>query len=100
VPVNDQSASGVLDIGNTRIQWGYDNQAISTVRNIALPAAFANTSYSVTITADGDTGAVSFPPRVGAVGGKTTTRFQAQMATATDAASTMSFSWQAIGRKP
>ena len=43
-PVNDQSISGYVDIGNMRIQWGSDNGGAAT-RTITFPVAFANTSF-------------------------------------------------------
>jgi hypothetical protein len=91
---------GFVDIGNTRIQWGYDNQGVSTERTVPLPAPFADTSYSVVLTTDAGTGAIAFAPRVGTVGSKTTTNFRARMALLNSDPSTMPFSWQAIGRKP
>jgi len=98
--INDQSASGYVDIGSTRIQWGIDKQGVSTERVITLPTAFANTNYSVVLTTDNGTAALAFAPRVGTVGSKTTTKFNARMALLTLDPSMMDFSWQAIGRKP
>ena len=98
--VNDQASAGYFDIGDMRIQWGIDRQGITEERVITLPAAFANTNYSVVLTTDNGTAALAFAPRVGTVGSKTTTKFNARMALLNLNPSTMDFSWQAIGRKP
>jgi hypothetical protein len=100
VPVNDQAASGFFDIGNMRIQWGINTQDTTAERTVTLPAVFANTSYTVTLTSDNGATALAFAPRVGTVGGKTTTNFKARMSLIDGTASGINFSWQAIGRKP
>jgi hypothetical protein len=100
VAINDQTTSGYVDIGNMRIQWGINTQVTTAERTITLPAAFANTNYSVVLTTDNGTAALAFAPRVGTVGSKTTTNFRARMALLDLNPSTINFSWQAIGRKP
>lgn len=100
VPVNDQTNAGYFDIGDMRVQWGRDTQGITGVRTITLPAAFANTAYTITLTTDNGASVLVFPPRIGTVAGKTASNFTAQMSLIDGTASTMPFSWQAIGRKP
>jgi hypothetical protein len=100
VAINDQAASGYVDIGNMRIQWGRNTQDTTAERTVTLPVAFANTSYTVTLTSDNGATALAFAPRVGTVGGKTTTNFKARMSLIDGTASGINFSWQAIGLKP
>jgi hypothetical protein len=99
VPVNDQSASGVLDIGNTRIMWGVAPGA-SGLRTITLPAAFKDANYTITANTDSATGDPPQTSRVVMLGGKTTTSFKGRVVQGSDASSDFTFQWQAIGRKP
>ena len=51
VAVDDQGASGYYDIGTVRHQWGIVNDGDTDLDVVVtLPAAFANTSYSVVAT--------------------------------------------------
>lgn len=95
LPALDQSSAGYFDIGNMRMQWGTGNT--SGVSNVALPAAFANTSYVVTATmAAGSTSVVT------TTGTKTTTTFQVNSFFAPDGgpSGSVSFNYFAIGQKP
>ena len=47
IPVNDQSTSGYMDIGNMRIQWGQETYG-GAVDQVTLPAPFKDATYAVT----------------------------------------------------
>lgn len=47
VPVDDQAASGYMDIGGMRMQWGSGTTTGTTLATITFPIAFPNTNYSV-----------------------------------------------------
>ena len=98
--VSDQSFNGFVDVGDMRIQWGRNTQNIEGQRAVTLPAAFANGGYTVTATCDNGTAAASQLSRCVYIGGKGTTSFTAFVAAGTDGASSLPFSWQAIGLKP
>lgn len=95
VQVNDQTSSGYIDIGNTRIQWGIGNAGAGpagTVNN--FPAPFLNTSYSVVATGSSLNGQVSN------IGTKTTTSFIAEGYDINGANNAHQINWQAMGQKP
>ncbi len=48
--VDDQSASGYMDIGGMRMQWGNSTSTGTTGHVVSFPAAFADTAYAVTCT--------------------------------------------------
>ena len=94
VAVNDQATSGYIDIGNTRIQWGLDNQT-GAGRTVTFPQPFANTSYSFVGTADqGGIGIVN----IDAAG--STTSIDITVRDGVGSTLNSSFHWQAIGEKP
>jgi hypothetical protein len=97
--INDQSTSGFIDIGNTRIQWGVASSA-SGLRTITLPAAFQNANYTITANTDSSTADPPQTSRVVMLGGKTTTSFKGRAVQGSDASSDFAFQWQAIGLKP
>ena len=93
-PVNDQAASGYFDIGAMRVQWGTVSVSSESAVTITLPAAFANTSYSVVGNA-----AVSNQGYAYALIPATTTTFTADRNNdGSDVAANMSY--MAIGLKP
>jgi hypothetical protein len=55
--INDQNASGYIDIGSVRMQWGLATTGASTVV-VNMPVAFLNTNYSLTMTPRGTSGFV------------------------------------------
>lgn len=89
--VDDQSASGYIDLGNTRMQWG-NGVANGT---ITFPQPFADTSYAVTTTAySGGNGQLTH------LSAKSTTDFTTIGMDVNAAFQNHSFSWIAIGAKP
>lgn len=98
---NDQSASGYFDLGNMRIQWGTFTQG-SGVANITLPAAFANTSYTLTGNVQSVTPTTSTYGT--AFSGKTTTSFititTSHNGVSVNVSASQTVAWQAIGLKP
>lgn len=91
--VTDQSASGYMDIGTMRMQWGTGTTSGGQV-TVTLPAAFSSNAYSIQMT----------PESNGTLQGQyysaTTTSFIARV---TDNAATgvnATFSWLAVGLKP
>jgi hypothetical protein len=99
VVINDQAASGYIDIGTTRIQWGISGTATG-VRTVNLQAPFANGAYSVTANCDNASAAPPQLSRAINIGGKTATSFQAVVSKGDNTDSNFAFSWQAIGLKP
>ena len=101
-PVNDQAASGYIDIGNVRYQWGTVTYAASTP--IVFPAAFADANYSITGNPS-DTTSVSQARSIN-FGSRTTTQVSVGYTFQNSGSSTISeavgsqFTWQAIGEKP
>jgi hypothetical protein len=95
--INDVGSSGYIDIGSVRWQWG--TVALNGSNTVTLPAAFANTNYSLTITMVGDISGNLFSATVAS---KTTTSFISSKR----GVSTIVFnagegySWMAIGLKP
>ena len=98
--INDQTSSRYVDIGGLRIQWGRSFSGLSGVRTVVMPQPFATDTYSLTVTADNGQGAPLQSSRAAIVGNKSTTQFEAYIATGTDTPSTINFSWQAMGVKP
>jgi len=95
IDVNDQTSSGYMDIGTMRIQWGI-NATASSQRTQVLPAPFANTSYTVQLTGDAQTGEHPGPDnRYAGVEQKTTVAFDIETT-----GTALNFSWLAIGLKP
>jgi len=91
LPANDQSAAGYFDIGNMRMQWGTHNDGNVDTTTVTLPAAFANTNYSVVATSNTSAGSLDTES-------KTTTTFDIDRASTT--VTTQLYSWFAIGQKP
>ena len=91
VAVNDQTASGYMDIGTMRIQWG-----TGTANNIhTFPQSFADTSYGITTTAySGGNGQLTH------LSAKTTTGFTSIGMDVNAVFQNHSFSYMAIGLKP
>jgi hypothetical protein len=88
---NDQSATGYFDIGNMRMQWGTHNDGNVDTTTVTLPAAFANTNYSVVATSNTSAGSLDTES-------KTTTAFDIDRASTTT--TVQDYSWIAIGIKP
>ncbi len=102
IAVNDQTASGYMDIGDMRIQWGQHVQTGSSFNTITLPAPFANNTYSVTTAARQNNAATLYSTHIGT---QNTTDFTALMLhTSTGgtigAGTGLTTNWQAIGQKP
>ena len=96
IPVDDQTASGYMDIGNMRMQWGQVFLASGSGEVITLPAAFANNTYS--FTANGHN---TNDPRNITIEGQTTTTVTVDQWKADDrTVATGLINWQAIGLKP
>lgn len=94
--VNDQAASGYIDIGNTRIQWGTALSVSDTPQLINFPQPFASVP-SITLSIDqgtsADTGQYSFI-------NPSTTGFEANRADNDwSNAQNAVWNWQAIGVK-
>ena len=103
-PVDDQAASGYMDIGEMRIQWGRGFPS-SGILNITFPAAFADTSYSIVSSVNNLIVSNNAPDALIAVGfgNLTTTGAVAESAFTTGGATAPSGSeifWQAIGLRP
>lgn len=90
-PIDDQSASGYVDVGSMRIQWGTGVIGGSTV---TLPALFADDQYSVV------TQNTFSAPRYTQVISKTATSFDLQTYTLAGGSSSTPSDWQAVGLKP
>lgn len=100
ISINDQAASGYIDIGSMRMQWGSEAVAVDSVYTVSLPAAFANANYVIAFSWDdswSSGGAVQGPMRVNA-GSKTTTQFQLDRDD--DVTGIINTDWFAIGLKP
>lgn len=97
-PIDDQSASSYLDIGNTRIQWGSDISTIDGDENFTFPHPFATGSEpNVVITRTVNQNNVS--SSLGLLGPAISTGFTINRDNAIDGAGE-TFNWQAIGVKP
>jgi len=93
--INDQASSGYIDIGSMRMQWGIDTSGTTGVRTVTFPAAFADSSYVVTVS----------PEAVGnesaSAHALSATQFSTQVWESNTAISrSTDISWQAIGLKP
>ena len=97
--LNDQSASGYLDLGGMRLQWGRVPTGAGSVA-VTFPAPFADTNYSVTANVlQGGT----FHAHVVMFGGFLTTGVTMNRKLVNDTTygdSPNEIMWQAIGRKP
>jgi hypothetical protein len=93
--VDDQVASGYMDIGTMRMQWGVDSSALAGTRVVTLPALFADTNYTVTATVDRISGT-----GLATVGTLTTSTFSTRPATGSGTLLTEDIHWIAIGLKP
>jgi hypothetical protein len=94
LPANDQSSAGYFDIGNMRMQWGTLLFGTSGTP-ITLPAAFANTNY--TVVASSAAGVNIFVT----TGTKTTSNFICTTLTNVGSPSSNNpISYYAIGQKP
>ena len=98
VTVNDQAASGYMDVGTCRFQWGQLTNTSDAAQFVTLPAAFASTAYSLSLTPDDGwtVGAGEVTPWKWS--GKTTTSFNVDRDD--DVSGTALVDWIAIGRKP
>jgi len=95
--IDDQGASGYIDIGTVRMQWG---QSTATGAVVSFPAAFADTTYALTTN---PTSQASAGDRIISTGSETTTgfnlySFNSGSNTASNAGEPVS--WIAIGLKP
>lgn len=96
LPTDDQSASGYMDIGDMRMQWGTFNPPSTGTNPVTLPAAFKDATYTITTGTN-----APVVNRTVALSNRTTTQFDSQVYVAETAAVTdTSFHWQAIGLKP
>lgn len=92
-PVNDQSSSGYIDIGDTRIQWGnFENTTSAPVQT--LPAPFSDQNYSITTTVHENAKLFSNAFSI------TSTSFRSAIWSDSGVATNGTVSWQAIGKKP
>ena len=96
-PVDDQAASGYFDVGNMRMQWGVSS--ISNVAPIALPAPFADTTYTLTGTCSNNSLTIPFTFHLVS---KATTFFNGQVFRHDDntISNPQNVDWIAIGLKP
>jgi len=98
VDINDQTASSYIDIGNTRIQRGTASTVTIGPNIVSLPAAFANTTYTLTATAlSGSTQVRSMLIDNFA---KTTSTFTIACSDNSNTLVDQSYDWIAIGEKP
>lgn len=105
-PVNDQSTSGYMDIGNMRMQWG-SITGLSTplglsLHAVAFPAAFASNPTITGIVKVGNnlaTGHETIQDYWAQDSSVSTTGFSI-IARDTDGSVGVRFDWQAIGPKP
>lgn len=92
VAVNDQAASGYIDIGTMRIQWGTAVSGSAAV----FPAAFANASYRLTVSHTSSSAFYTTGAHT-----KTATGFTANAYNSVGAvANGFALDWIAIGLKP
>jgi hypothetical protein len=94
--INDNSSSNYIDIANVRYQWGTTSTGGTGARTLTLPAAFGNTSYSVTANV---TGIADSSARTVNIDTQTTTSIVVRV-TAGGNGSGAAFNWIAIGLKP
>jgi len=97
----DHAASGYMDLGAMRIQWGTNTQTTNP-RTVTLPAAFSSNSYSVSVTPQGATnntsGNIAFTE---VAASRSTTAFGGDLVYTGGAVANASesFTWIAIGLK-
>lgn len=96
-PVNDQAASGYIDIGAVRMQWGTGTAGGGGGALIALHAPFADANYNVNTEWLG--GFTAGAVRAITSAPETTTQFRARGFNGNTAAA-VPMSWRAIGLKP
>jgi hypothetical protein len=97
--MNDKSTNGYFDIGNMRVQWGRVVTGASGSETVTLPIAFANNTYSTTVTMLATQAMV-----VGMIYSQTTTNFTVRKVFYNTGGVFGSagewFNWIAIGLKP
>ena len=92
LPTSDNAASGYMDIGDMRMQWGVVAAGNNT--SITLPAAMSDANYSVVATSESNRGSVD-------VNAKTSTNFTINhQGHDNQAALSGSVNWQVMGLKP
>ena len=92
LPTSDNAASGYMDIGDMRMQWGVVAGGNNT--SITLPAAMSDANYSVVATSESNRGSVD-------VNAKTSTNFTINhQGHDNQAALSGSVNWQVMGLKP
>ena len=95
VAVDNQAASGYMDIGTMRMQWGSSASTGTTGHVVTFPVAFPNTNYSIVCqTTNGGNGQTIN------VISKTTTSFTVTTVDINGTPQNNNFDWQAIGLKP
>ncbi len=100
-PVNDQASSGYMDIGDMRIQWGVVPAGVAGQKTVTLPTAFANNTYSITLTTEyNGTNQVTAHCQSKAMGSFVGYSVENDSSSGTGSAIVEGFSWQAIGLKP
>jgi hypothetical protein len=92
LPAVDQSAAGYFDIGNMRMQWGQHNDGNVDTTTVTMPAAFANTAYTITATCSSGTAGSC------AIEVQTTGSFDIDRASTTVVA--CMWGWIAVGLRP
>lgn len=95
VAVSDQAASGYMDIGAMRMQWGTFTTTTGTDETITFPAAFADTNYSFVATSEQTNTATSISVNSKTTGSVVVDTWRSDNGTALGSP-TM---WQAIGQK-
>lgn len=92
LPLNivDNTASGYMDIGTMRMQWGITSDGGLDPATFTLPTAFANNTYTVTATAEDSSWSCS-------IENKTTTAFNLNRSSS--ATGIIEWNWIAIGLK-
>tara|TARA_R110002073_G_scaffold333312_1_gene520643 strand:- start:614 stop:1408 length:795 start_codon:yes stop_codon:yes gene_type:complete len=99
VVVDDQAASGYVDIGTMRMQWGtFNTDASATASTITYPVAFGNVPSLTGSLTEGSVGRVNLSfSNVTATSAKTRLRLIDSTVWSTDS---HKVSWMAIGLKP
>ena len=95
IPVDDQAASGYMDIGNMRMQWGSGVGNGTTAVTATFPAPFADTSYRVTASTIGGGNGQTI-----SIQSKTTTGFTSTQVDVGGTQRSNPFDYIAIGLKP
>lgn len=99
--ITSNAASGYVDIGNTRIQWGTNTDGTNT-GNVVFPQPFANTSYAVTFTIHQDTNSQIYQVQLNNKGSASQVGYRKVYSNASvvQGAVGETFDWIAIGTKP